>query len=209
MAYREILPNNSHKASREAPAEREKLDKVATGRIRPEGKTKRLREAFFGDGSTESLAEYVVFSILVPAARDTIMDVGHGIVDQIFGGRGHGRSLARNAVGNVLTNYNAASRTTRGFSSSRPSRQDSARDFAEVVFDSRLEAEDVLDQLLQQAERYDYATLDELYDLVGVDAEYTDRKWGWSVADLRNSSARKVRDGYILDIVRPRPIDGR
>ena len=54
-------------------------------------------------------------------------------------------------------------------------------------------------------ERYQSATVADLYELVGVQGSYTDDKWGW--VDIRGAGITRVRNGYLLDLPRPQPLD--
>ncbi len=55
-----------------------------------------------------------------------------------------------------------------------------------------------MDQLI---EKYETVSVADLYELLGVEASYTDEKWGW--VDLRDAGIRRVRDGYLLDLPKP------
>jgi hypothetical protein len=70
---------------------------------------------------------------------------------------------------------------------------------------TRVEAEEVIDRLFDVVSRYETATVADLYEMVGVTGNYTDDKWGWT--DLRGASVQRVRNGYLLDLPRPEPLD--
>jgi hypothetical protein len=78
-------------------------------------------------------------------------------------------------------------------------------DFDEIVLDQRAEAEEVIDRLYDVVSRYEQATVADLYDLVGLSSTHTDHKWGWT--DLRGSGVSRIRDGYLLDLPDPEPLD--
>lgn len=78
-------------------------------------------------------------------------------------------------------------------------------DFDEIVLDERAEAEEVIDKLYEVVSRYEFATVADLYDLVGLPSNHTDHKWGWS--DLRGAGVSRIRDGYLLDLPDPEPLD--
>jgi hypothetical protein len=52
---------------------------------------------------------------------------------------------------------------------------------------------------------YGQASISDLYELVGITANFTDNKWGWT--DLRSSSVSRARDGYLLNLPRPILLD--
>jgi hypothetical protein len=78
-------------------------------------------------------------------------------------------------------------------------------DFDEIVLDQRSEAEEVIDRLYDVVNKYEQATVADLYDLVGLSSNHTDHKWGWT--DLRGSGVSRIRDGYLLDLPDPEPLD--
>ena len=78
-------------------------------------------------------------------------------------------------------------------------------DFDDIILESRAEANDVLDSLYELVSSYGYATVADLYELVGIKATYTDENWGWT--ELHSTAVRKVRRGFIIDIPRPEFLD--
>ena len=59
-----------------------------------------------------------------------------------------------------------------------------------------------MDELI---DTYGNVSVADLYDLVGKSSEYTDNKYGWT--NLRNAEPVRVRDGYMLKLPKPGPID--
>ena len=78
-------------------------------------------------------------------------------------------------------------------------------DFDEIILDTRGEAEEVLSTLVDLTIDYDMATVADLYDLVGIDSNFTDNKYGWT--DLRNASVSRVRGGYLINLPHTQPLD--
>lgn len=205
-------PSNSAKAKPVAspdPEER-KLESVVAGpvtrRKKPLGR--RFTEAFIG-GDAPSVWGYVVGDVLVPAARDMLADaLTQGFERMIYG---EARSTGRRAAsrgGQGYTSYNRYSSSTIRREDPRPPMSRRARsqhEFDEIILATRAEAEEVLDNLFQLIEKYGQATVGDLYELVDLTGNYTDDKWGWS--DLRGSNVRRTRNGYLLDLPKPDPID--
>ena len=74
-----------------------------------------------------------------------------------------------------------------------------------IVFESREEAETVLDGLLENIRTYGYTSVSDLYDLADVkNINYTNHKFGWEC--LNTAKIDRVRDGYILNLPKPIPI---
>ena len=60
-------------------------------------------------------------------------------------------------------------------------------------------------EILDRVQKYDFATVADLYDMLGETGEYTDNRWGWT--DLSKADVIRVHQGYLLDLPRPEPID--
>ena len=73
------------------------------------------------------------------------------------------------------------------------------------VFDTRKEAEEVLDRMDDLIDTYGVVSVADLYDLVGISGNYTDNKYGWT--NLRNADVQRVRDGYLLKLPKALPFD--
>lgn len=177
-------------------------------------KKKSLRKRFtetFVAGDAKSVFGYVVMDVLLPAARDMVVDaVDSGFRRLIFGEsyRRRGGSTLPQAGPTGYVSYNRYAHAM-GSRQSGPertiSRQARARhDFDEIVLDSRTEAEEVIDRLFDLVSRYESATVADLYELVGLSSNHTDQKWGWT--DLQGSGVSRIRDGYLLDLPDPEPL---
>ena len=191
--------------------EDKKVEKVVIGEVtrRKKPLVRRFRETFI-QGEARSVWAYLAQDVLIPAAKDMVMDaVSQGIERTLFG-ESTGRS--RRGRPGSSQSYVSYDRYSRGPQRSRPGehRQMSHRartnhDFDEVVLSTRQEADEVLDRLYDLIQRYDVATVSDLYELVGISGNFTDQKWGWT--ELRGSGVARVRAGYLLELPRPEPID--
>lgn len=177
--------------------------------IRKKSPLVRFREVFFGDDA-RSVASYVAQDVLLPAAKDMISDAVTQTIERIlFGDSSPARRSTSRSSNASYTPYHRASanyKKSNGTSDRRGDRRKRAsHDFDDIEFDSRAEAEVVLDRLYDLVNDYDYATVSDLYDLVGIDAKFTDENYGWY--DLRGSTIRRIRSGYILDLPKPEVLE--
>jgi hypothetical protein len=81
----------------------------------------------------------------------------------------------------------------------------SRHNFDEIVLDQRAEAEEVIDRLFDVVNRYESATVADLYELVGLSSTHTDNNWGWT--DLTGAGVSRIRGGYLLDLPEPEPFE--
>ena len=214
----EEFPSNSHKSSpkgKDAPQEPKKVERIIASEVvrRKKPLGKRMAETFVG-GDAKSVMGFVVWDVLIPAAKDAFADaMSQGVERMLFGEtRSSSRRTGMRPGGsNGHVSYNrfssGASPFRREREETRPmtSRARSSHDFDEIILATRVEAEEVIDRLFDLVSRYEIATVADLYELVGVTGNYTDAKWGWT--DIRGAGVTRVRNGYLLDLPRPEPLD--
>lgn len=188
-----------------------KIERVTSGEVTRKKKSlrKQFQETFIA-GSMQTAVRYVAFDVLLPAAREMIYEsVSEGFRNLIFGDKSRRRGSTTPQSGPTgYVQYNRASTGPPWASSPQRamSRQARARhDFDEIVLDSRAEAEEVIDRLYDVVNKYEFASVADLYELVGLPSVHTDNKWGWS--NIRGAGVSRVRDGYLLDLPDPEPLD--
>lgn len=221
----EDYPSNSQRArhSSERPVEEpaqpdKKIEKVVQGdvvrRKKPMGR--RVKELLIGGDDARSVWSYVAVDVLVPAAKDAIADaVSQGIERMLFG-----EALSRNRRPRTTSAANTGHINYRGMSSSAPQRpanwrpatdprnrdpRTRAHEFDEIVIPNRIQAENVLDRMLDLISQYGQVTVADMLELCGLSGNFTDNKWGWT--QLPGVAATRVRDGYILDLPRPEQLE--
>lgn len=194
------------------PADEPKTEKVVTGEViaRKKPLHRRFVETFMG-GDARGAVDYVVMEVLIPAARDAIADaVSQGVEKIVFGEVKSSRRGSRYSGSTSTTSYTRYSSPTRANSYGRPEPRLSHKaranhDFKEIVVATRIEAESVLEELDHMIQKYGNASVSSFYNLVGITGDYTDNKWGWT--DSRGFDIERVREGYLLDLPKPEPID--
>lgn len=160
--------------------------------VKKKGFGKRMKEAIFGE-DVEHVGSYVFYDILIPAFKKLLSDMAKGAVDMaLYGNDRRGRDTGRTHVSmSSVYDGRAESRYERNRTRSR-------NRLSDILFDSKADAEYVLDQLINLTDEYGMASLQDLYYLVGFDSARTDANWGWT--NLRGSAVVAVADGYILDL---------
>lgn len=212
----DIVPNNSDKATRgegvktegSRTKERQKLKPI----VKKANVTKKKRtvidkfkESFLGE--SENIGDYIMYDVLVPAFRDTLSDMGFGVIEKLFGnGRsryGRSNNIVRDR-GRSYVSYKSESRG-RDRDRDRDDRRDTERtsrhDFDTIVYTDKWEAEEVLSHLVDMVLDYQEVTVRALYELSNVESNYTDERYGWT--NLRDAYVDRTRNGYI--IVFPHP----
>lgn len=205
----------SEEDRKEASAEEKNIKRVTQGEVvrRKKSLGKRFRETFVG-GDAKGVWGYVVLDVLIPAAKDMVADaMSTGVERMLFGevrssSRRGGSRRGGSPYGHVA--YNRMSSSNGPPWDREPRREFSRRarsshDFDEIILETRGEAEEVIDRLFDLVSRYEVATVEDLYELVGITGNYTDRKWGWT--DIRGAGVSRVRNGFLIDLPRPEPLD--
>lgn len=201
------FPPNSEASKKKS--EDKNVEQVTSGGVIRKKKSLRsqFKETFIA-GDVKSSIRYVAFDILLPALRDMLWEAGSGGIEKLIFGdsRRRGSTIPQTGpLGNVAYHRMTGPSSRLAGSARAMSRMARARhDFDEIVLESRVEAEDVIDRLFDLVSRYEQATVADLYDLVGIPSSHTDHKWGWS--DLRGAGVTRVRDGYLLDLTDPIPL---
>lgn len=208
------FPGNSNK-EKERPKQihrepEKKIERVTLGKVQRRKKPlgRRLKETFFG-GDGRGVWEYITGDVLIPSLKDTIADVVTlGIERMIFDEvRPSSRRGRRDPRGHVrYDRYSSSSRRDRDDSRNMSRRGRASHNFDEIILDSRVEAEEVIDNMFELIQQFEEVTVADLYELVGISGNYTDQKWGWD--DLTGAGATRLSGGgYLLDLPRPIPLD--
>jgi len=215
------FPGNSRKKTTVEKAEavpREKRTKVASARRVRRSLLKRVSRTFEEGEPGREVINYVLYDVVIPAAKSTLADLVEGTIEMVLFGGDSRNPRVRRSGGRSYVSYADAykaggSRSPGGIrhGARRPhdvepaTRRRGRQDISDIVLGSRPEAEKVLEELAEIVQEYGVASVADLYDLVGLDSEYTDQKFGW--LDLEGISTMRGRDGWELVLPNPRIID--
>lgn len=199
----EQYTSNSHRSKEKQTNEPEKkVERVITSAVKKKKKTGlgRFAENFVSEDAGH-VKDYVFKDVLIPALKKMIYDMfTNGLDMTLFGGR-------RNSSGSMPTNrisYRGYYDSPRREREERPY-QRSVYQYDEIVIPNRSDAEEVLDALQDLIDRYQTASVADLYDLVGLQPNHTDNKYGWT--DVRSADVIRVIDGYQLKLPKALPLD--
>lgn len=188
-----VVPQNKNEV---AVAPEKKVEAVARS------KGTRKRNKFVDSVISEeasNVKNYIVDDVLIPSLKKAISDVVTNGIDMIlYGETGHTKKSGASKV-SYRSYYDY------GNSRERTSYRSAGYDFDDLVFETRGEAELVLDNLFEILDRYRVATVADLYDLAGSPGRYTDNKFGWT--DLGRAEVVRIRDGYVIKLPRALAID--
>lgn len=188
-----------------------KVEKVVTGNVvqKPKSLGYKFRDIFFG-GDFKLAMSFVTAEVLLPALRNLIVDsVTKGAERFVFGESSYRRRpidprpivrydnpmmYRRDPRDPRFSMSPLANIPEQGPRTYRTSR----RETNDIILQSREEAELVVERLLDCIDKYQVASLADLYDLLGLETSHVDNKWGWTY--LNNVEIRQVRNGYLIDL---------
>lgn len=204
----EEYKSNSDKSKRAAQqAETQKLPtkKVISGKAKlKKSNTGKVKELFIAsDGTT--VKDYIVHDIVIPTIKKTLYDIlVNGLGLTLFGDAKGNRPNSGSSISYVKyydDRYGRNDYVTPSY------RARTGYSYSDVVVDTKAEAEELLDRLVEMINNYGKASVLDLYDLAGLRTYNTDDNYGWTRSDIRD--ARIVRDfnGWCLKMPRPQPIN--
>ena len=203
-------PGNSHKTKdTRQTVPREDIQKVIKGNViqKKESVGKKFRESLFG-GTLVAAGHYIVYDVLIPALQALVVDSIRGGSERLIYGEKVDQRIRRDG-NKSFVNYGGYS-SSQGVvrRSTQPSQELNRavrHNFETSIFEFKNDAEDVLSKLVGIIDQYNFASVGDLNSLIGVTGEFTDQKWGWQ--NLSSASVSRVREGYILNLPKPIPLD--
>jgi len=218
------FPSNS-KASKEEVHEK-KVKKVITGKVITKKKSlsTKFAEIVMGEGSDmHSVMGYVINDVLLPAAKNTISDMVSGGVEMLFFGTTNGKrnrsSGGRDRSRTSYTSYSSGSyresERDRDRDRNRDRESDRDRDrnrnrakhnFDDIILETRGEAEEVIDSLLELVSQYGVASVSDFYAMVDMTSNFTENDYGWDNLNTDNTYVIRDRQGFIIHLPRARSI---
>lgn len=189
--------------SRKTRDEEKKVQKVIKGSVVTQKKSlgKKITETFFGE-DIGSVSSYILHDVVIPAAKNTLSEMVSGGIEMLLFGETRGSRTLRDK-GKSYVSYSSKYKEQRR----EPERKDAAyrnrarHNFDDIVLDTRGEAEEVLSHLVDLTEDFGGARVADLYDLVGLESQFTDDKYGWMT--LNTATVSRVRKGYLINLPKP------
>ena len=198
-------PDNSHSTrerqdSGQQPAK--KFDKVVTNETKIRKKTDAEKFAnFFVPEDVDNIKSYILMDVVIPGIKNAIADV---VSIMLFGETGRLGRRSRDKASKISYQKYYDDRDDRR-EYSRP-RNATGFDYDDILFETRGDADLVLDQLESAIAKYGLVSVADLYDLAGKTCRsYTAYKYGWT--DIASAKVVRIREGYILQLPRTVQID--
>lgn len=198
-------PNSRRfKDEQQLTQEKKKVEKVVKGTVKTKkkGELGKLKDVFISEDAS-NVKNYIFMDVLVPAIKKAISDIVRDGVDMMLYGESGRKKSSSNSSYVSYRDY--SSRDEKRYSGSYRDKSRSRYNLDDIILDSRGEAEEVLTRMDELLDTYGIVSVADLFELLGITGEYTDNKYGWT--NLRMAEVVHVRDGYMLKLPKPFPID--
>jgi len=183
----------------------------ASGIVRKPTFIQSIAKSFVGEG-VQSVGAYILYDVLIPAAKTTIQDMIISGIDMLLYGevrsgsksRSRGDSHGQVSYGNFYKR--GGGRPEPKYAHPKTIAMGNRFELDEIYFRYGNEASDVLESMMELLEQYDEVTVTDYYDLAGVDgATWAHNKYGWK--DLTKSFCTHTRNGYAIVLPEPMELD--
>lgn len=208
MAETELKPNSYRYKKEQAEAanddKKTEVKKVVKGTVKTkkEPVSRKFAETFLSD-DVSNVKNYIFMDVLIPAIKDAIVDmITNGVSMMFYGSTTPRRTNSSRSGGSRIDYAGMSSR------SNRPKRSVGQRErysYDDIIFDTRGDAQEVMDCMFDILEKYQMITIADYYELAGADSVYTDRNYGWY--DLSTMAIMRDRDGYKIRLPKAVPLD--
>ena len=159
----------------------------------------KLNDIVFSEAA-EGVIGYVLWDIVVPAAKALVVDSVTSAIEMAFYGEEGAPASKKKALrdrGNTFFSYD---KVVQQKETRTPLTRNKPR-YANIVLGSRREGEEVLQNMYDEIEEYGAVSVTDLYTFVGIPTNYTTNTLGWT--NLSTASVERVREGYLLKLPDP------
>lgn len=202
-----IEPNSKKYHEEKAALEARKPKPVVKGAVSVKRKTllDRFKSTFIKE-DPKNVRKYIIQEVIIPAIIDNAYDILTSAYDMTFRGETV-RRQKKGLINSLGSKINYGSFFSGGEKKEKMpnyQRSDIGHSFDNICFESRGDAELVLDNMTDILSRYEVVRVADFYELAGITGEFTDNDFGWK--DLSSAKVSRSRDGYFIDLPRCIPI---
>lgn len=146
-----------------------------------------------------SIKDYIIKDVFVPTIKRAIVSS----VDLFFNG-------TTTVAPTTRTTTTPASRIAYNSISTKQTKVSSLAttrtyDYGTLIFNTRAEAEAVLEQIQEIIDVYNIASVNDLFDSAGLTGDATSTKWGWT--SIEGARVEVTDGGYSIRMPKARPIN--
>ncbi len=184
-----------------------KRKKVVSGtaRIKKQNGFSKAIGGFIADNGKKAI-DYAVMDIIVPGFKEAISSIIKNGIDIILYGEAGNNRYGNKSNSVQYRNY----REYSNYNSNKPRDYRSGvskgvYSYSEIIFDSRQDAEHVLMAMDETLSQYGQVRVSDYYEFAEVTVDHSSYNYAWT--DLRTATVVHTRDGWMIKLPRPLPID--
>lgn len=199
-------PEGAYPGNSDRSKEKKDITPVAKARVKRESTARKVVDEIIREDA-RSVGETVLWDVIIPTVKNLISDtVTRGIESMLYGGDSRPRS--RNSYSDY-SGYSSpkGNRDRPAERRERRSARHAEPERNEIIFDSRSDANDVIDRMSDLIDQYGQTSLADLNALIGASSNFIDDDWGWT--DMGSFDVRQVRDGFMLTHDEPQSLKQR
>lgn len=200
----EYKPNSDK--YRKEQEEKKKLKPVISGKTTAKKKSgvQKVASAFTPD-DMDNVKSYILLDVVVPIVKKALSEIiSTGTDIMLYGEAGVSKKktmASKTSYGGYYEGTNLNNRD-RAHSSYR----NRGFDYDDIIFDTRGDAEMVLDTMFDIIGRYGAVSVQDLYELADIPNEnYTMTRYGWT--RLGSASVQRCPEGYVIKLPRVEPLN--
>lgn len=193
-------PNSNRFKEEQATGKRIEPVVSGTARVKKRSDISKVAKVFISE-DVGNVKQYLLMDVLVPTIKKAIMST----LDMILNGGSVNYGSKGSSSKVSYRKYYDDPRDDRKHSDSS-AKPRSRFDDEVIEFETRGQAETVLNLMEEAIERYGFVTVADMYDAANLTAPYTSNKYGWM--NLRNAEVvRLISGGYTIKLPKISPID--
>lgn len=179
-----------------------KVEPVVKAKQVEKTKAQKFKDSFI-TGCLDTAVTYILGEVLIPAVKDLVSDMVTGGLDMMLYGERRSRprsGYTNSTISGSRISYSSCYSGIGGRKETDIPRK--VASMANVVYETRKDAEDAYESLLGILEEYHSCSVADLYDISSITPTSSDYDYGWR--DLRGVRSMRNSDGtYYLDLPRP------
>lgn len=202
MDMNDLKPNsNAYKG------QQQRVQAVTKGNVVKKQRSlgRKFASFFFEDMTFKEAMAMFVVDRLFPDLKDGLYNLCDGFLESFFYSGSKRPAARRTGSSTTYTSYNSMSNNNgRSDKNYRSTSNRVANNFDDITFESRQDAEAVLDALSEACEKYKEVSIGDFYDAASVKRNgFTDNNFGWT--DLRTAYITRSKGRW--QIVMPKVIE--
>ena len=201
--FMENYVSNSNKKTEETTPkvqETRTIQKAANGRIKKKSSLAKAAGSFLQD-DIDSVKDYIINDVLKPAIKRTISEMVRNGIDMLLYGE-----VKHDGKRSSSISYRDYYDRDRDHRDRRDEpRSKSVFEYDDIIYDTRSEAETVLELMTELIEKYRVASVSDLYEFSKLTGPYTGNRYGWT--DISDARIIHSRDGYMIRFPKAKALD--